>query len=262
MDTQNRIQFQMQGHRLDAVWFSDIGDRELQEDAVNVSCHHDTLAATICDGMGGYQGGEAASMVALEFLHDAFMNGDAVDASFYSELLDEMDARVYFLKDETGQRLNAGTTIVSVLIHGDHLNWFSVGDSRIYIIRGGEMIQATHDHNYCESLREMLRNGRITQEQFDNERERHAALTSYIGMGGVKLYDISTAPFILKDGDMLLLASDGLYNAIPPELLRSSFGADAEETAQCLIGRFKAAQIPSKDNTTFIIITYHQEEQK
>ena len=130
----------------------------------------------------------------------------------------------------------------------------------MYIIRDGEMLQATHDHNYHESLCDLLRSGKITQEQYESERERFKALTSYIGMGGVKLYDISKAPLTLKDGDTLLLTSDGLYNSVSAEQLQGCFREDAAETAQNLIEQFKASKASCRDNTTFIIIRYHQED--
>ena len=175
---------------LETGWYSDIGNRENQQDSCMISFHHGVLLTTVCDGMGGFEGGELASSIAVNHLHTRFENTNASDAEFYLNILDELDAQVFFLKDKSNRRIKAGTTIVSVIIDGNKMSWLSVGDSRIYIVRDNEMIQATRDHNYKEMLNGLLSRGTITRQQYEAESEKYTALTSYVGMGGIKLFDI------------------------------------------------------------------------
>ena len=245
-----------QNGTLQIGWCSDIGARELQEDSYKITFHHDVLLATVCDGMGGIPCGDQASKVAIDYLHDKFESGQKRAASFYSDTLDELDAQVYFLKDDTNRRLKAGTTIASVMVHDGKLDWFSVGDSRIYLFRGQEMVQVTRDHNYKETLIDLLENGDITYEQFEGERAKHPALTSFLGMGGIKRYEISRTPLQLCDNDMLLITSDGLYNTFPPEELSAESGSEISAVMEQIISRIISAQAQGRDNTTFIILKY------
>ena len=236
--------------------YSDIGNRDLQEDSYQITFHHGVLLATVCDGMGGIPFGDQASKVAVNYLHEKFEVEQPARASFYSDTVDELDAKVYFLKDEANRRLKAGTTIVSVLIHDGKLDWFSVGDSRIYLIRDHEMVQVTRDHNYRETLIDLLENGDITYSQFEGETAKHPALTSFLGMGGIKRYEISKSALRLCDNDVILITSDGLYNTFPPEELAAECDNEIDRIIEKTIARIASANAQGRDNTTFIIIKY------
>ena len=180
----------------------------------------------------------------------------------YERLLDELDAKVYYLKDEEGNPLSAGTMIVSVIIDGNKLSWLSIGDSRLYLIRENQIVQVTRDHNYLEALRDLLQNGKITQEQFLAEREKHAALTSYLGIGGVHQYDISAKPFCLNNGDLLVLATDGMYHSVDMQAFLPLCRAELPFMMQQLDAAIRADMQIIRDNATFIVIRYHQLERR
>lgn len=247
-------------HRFELGWYSDIGDRRTQEDAYYISTHDGVLLTSVCDGMGGHRGGEIASRTAVGYLHAAFQSAEFHDAQMYERLLDELDAKVFYLKDEDGSQLSAGTTIVSVLIDGDRMSWFSVGDSRLYLIREDTLVQVTRDHNYYEMLLDWMQQGKITEEQLIAERDKHAALTSYLGIGGIRQYNISSQPFKLQDSDLLLLVTDGLYHAVDMQLLTSLSHAEMPFFMQQLDGMVHADAMYARDNATMIAIRYHQLE--
>ena len=188
------------------------------------------------------------------------MQTDSPGTDFYPDHLEELDAAVYFLKDETGKRLEAGTTLVSVTIRGNQLTWLAIGDSRLYIIRGAEAVQATRDHNYKEYLLDLLKNGSITEKTFEEEREKHTALLSYLGMGNVQYYDLCAEPFTLQNKDVLLLASDGLYNTADVlEAVRHS-DRTVNGITDCLLRAIRQSPDQERDNTTFILIGYSEKE--
>lgn len=236
--------------------YSDVGDREHQEDSYLIIFNEGTLLVAVCDGMGGSKGGDIASRTVISHLKSHFEMSPHDDTTFYINILDELDASVYFLSDQNKRRLNAGTTLASILINNGQLNWFSVGDSRIYIVRNKEVVQATRDHNYKESLIDLLNQGNITKVQFESEKAKHAALTSYLGIGGVKLYDISSVPFVLEDEDIIIVTTDGFYNAIPIDIISSMSKISTEDIVRELSKMLVDNEMSNRDNTTFVIIKY------
>ena len=134
--------------------------------------------------------------------------------------------------------------------------WVSAGDSRIYVLRAGQMVQITTDHNYFFQLNEMLRNGEIDREQYRIEAQEGEALISYVGMGGLQWKDISRAPFVLRPKDTILICSDGLYRSVPAQLILASVCAaeNMENAASCIEQAIQEAAKPEQDNYTYILI--------
>lgn len=254
---------------LDIGLSSVIGKRKEQQDTVladdeYVYYERGKAIATLCDGMGGLSGGKLASSTCASILNNAFHDiGDTEDISlFYRKIIQKLDKEVRILRDDNGKVLNSGTTLISVAVNDGKLYWISVGDSRIYLIRKGRILCITHDHNYSMLLKQKVLKGQITKEEAENDPQKDA-LISYIGMGGVKYIDINTKPFVLADGDCLLLCSDGLYRTVDEnEMLRiiNSSKNDMRQAAssltECAIGKNKKGQ----DNTSVITIQYNEFE--
>lgn len=158
-----------------------IGSREDQQDAYYASSSGDTAFAVICDGMGGSVGGAAASQIVVNKIIEmvAIKNNTESYPAFFLRAIDILDESVVNLQKQSGA-LNSGTTIVAVGIEKGFLYWLAVGDSRLYIIRGDEIVQVTRDHNFALSI------GELTQEELKKaaispDRHRTDALVSFIG---------------------------------------------------------------------------------
>lgn len=130
---------------------------------------------------------------------------------------ESVDDIVYSLTDNNEKRIGAGTTLLSVVIHEDSLNWISVGDSRLYIFRGNDLVQVTNDHNYFYRLNQQKQAGMITAEEYHSKAHEGEALISFIGMGGLTLMDVTDDPVQLLSGDVILLCTDGFYRTITDE---------------------------------------------
>ena len=143
------------------------------------------------------------------------------------------------------------------MLQKEKLFWFSAGDSRLYVFRSGELVQATRDHNYFLRLNEQLHSGEISQEFYQQEADRGEALISFLGVGGFPVYDLTNAPLELMSGDILLLTTDGLYKAIHPDLIlhilrgNDSLAAKADKL-MTQITVLKRSMI--LDNTTFALL--------
>jgi len=236
-----------------------IGTREEQQDCSFVHCEEDRAFAAVCDGMGGMGYGSKASAVAVTKLRELLDQAQAQEPipAFFLRAVDILDEGVVNLKDDKGEKCNAGTTIVATAIDHDKLYWLSVGDSRLYILRGNEMARVTRDHNYFLSLKKMKQDAEINTLQFNQEAKRGDALISFIGMGGVQIMDINEIPFQLLPGDIILLTTDGLTKALKDnEILDVLRSGSLEQALSDLIALSTKKSIRFQDNTTCVAIKY------
>ena len=140
--------------------------------------------------------------------------------------------------------------------------WASVGDSRIYIIRGTQIQQVTKDHNYGLRLEQMKAAGRITEEEVTAARHKEA-LISFLGMGNVSLMDINTAPFEMQFGDVIMICSDGITKTLPDAQIRKIITAEEvklEKKAEALITAATRMNTHSQDNTSVVLICYREKD--
>lgn len=242
-----------------------IGTRKYQQDAVKIpDTNKQKSRKNICvlsDGMGGMQGGEIASNLTVNTMFDDFYNQDTENyPAFFSEEIKKVDKLVAGLKDETGKTMESGATLVSIIIDENNLYWASVGDSRIYIIRGDEIAQVNAEHNYYMTLKNRVEAGEITEEEAQNDPSKEA-LISYIGIGGIELADINQAPFSLENGDLIVLCSDGLYRILNDEAIKlivRSFSENIPLAAHMLVNTATENRQKNQDNTTAIVVKYKQ----
>ena len=245
--------------------YSIIGHRKTQQDFAGTFAGPDRVLAVLCDGMGGLMGGERASREAAGMLLKDYETKQPSKnfADFLCREAVRMDSRVHGLKSRDGRRLDAGTTAVAVVVSKDGTtDWMSVGDSRIYLLRGDSLKQLTRDQNYRCLLEDSLRKGEITQEHYDQEIQGKMAeaLTSYLGMGNIKKIGRSRQGIALKPGDQILLCSDGLYKSLSSDQIKAMLidnQIDARVSVRRLADMALAKAVKKQDNTTVVLIQYH-----
>lgn len=253
--------------------YTETGNRQYQQDAVYVS-KSKILAANkktrvlgiVCDGMGGMADGGKASQTAIQMMVQGFAQiekASSIDIpGFFHQGIQAVDKTIYNFPKENGK--GSGTTMVAVIAEDNKLYWASVGDSRIYIIRGGSMKQVTRDHNYWLRLQEMVAAGQMSQEEAMGKRQKEA-LISFLGIGNVSLMDINTQPFEMQTGDTVLLCSDGITKTLPDEQIKKIITADIvslEEKAKTLVRAAVTNNTHSQDNTSVAILQYRDMEIK
>ncbi len=240
-----------------------IGTREYQQDRFGFQEKDDVLLAVVCDGMGGLKGGEQASEISVQTLLNDFIETEVAPHSYNDFLFREakrLDRIVYSLKDASGKRLEAGTTIVSIVIADHFINWLSVGDSKIYFIRDNQIYDMVPQHNYKMTLDNLLNAGKITRQKYQSEIGRGEALISFLGIGNVSVIEVNRHPFRLNEGDMIVLCSDGLYKRLSDEQILAVIQDnyfDCQRAADTLTRTaMEYSNGKSQDNTTVIIATY------
>lgn len=217
----------------------------------------------VCDGMGGHEAGEVASQMAAErvrsylqvFREDLVGFRDTPSARRMLERLVRhaiVDASraVYECANEAPGRSGMGTTLSLVLVREGLAVMGHVGDSRVYLLRGGELHQLSQDHTY---VAELVRGG------LSIERARKSSLSHVLtrAVGRQPVVEVDTLVIELVAGDRLLLCSDGLVGHIdtPPELgPMLASGASAEALVAFGLER------DGSDNVTALVLDARHEE--
>lgn len=247
------------------------GNREYQQDNLYISESKKLAAnkktrilAVVCDGMGGMADGGRASETAIQMMVRGFQQVERMPdldiPAFFRQGIYAIDKTIAAFPKEEGK--GSGTTMVACIVENNQLYWASVGDSRIYIIRGDEIQQVTRDHNYELRLRSMIAAGQITQEEFMAARHKEA-LISFLGMGNITLMDINATPFEMQLGDVVMLCSDGITKTLPDAQIRRIITADAvkpEKKAKALIDAAIHTNTYSQDNTSVALICYQEKD--
>ena len=242
-----------------------IGTRKNQEDTIFGHREGEEALLIVCDGMGGLHGGERASKTAVESIGEAYFQNPEIESvpEFLEEEAYRADEKVACLRTGQGEMLHAGTTAVVAVIKDRELYWLSVGDSRIYIIRGKEIMAVNREHNYRMTMDAMLEEGTLTLEEYKKEEYRAEALISYLGIGNLELMDVNRQPFLLEEGDVVLLSSDGLSRSLTEEEILDivyEYEPDMQRTAEELTAAALGEKTSGQDNTSVVILQYHAEE--
>ncbi len=254
------------------TWYrSVLGNREYQQDALFVSGSRKLAAnkktrilAVVCDGMGGMADGGRASRKAIDMMVQGFQKVEKAPGlnipRFFQEGIYAIDQAIASFPKEGTK--GSGTTMVACIAEDNRLYWASVGDSRLYIIRGTQIKQVTRDHNYWLRLKEMRAAGKITDKELMEARHKEA-LISYLGMGNISLMDINTVPFEMQLGDVIMLCSDGITKVLSDEHIKQIITTEdlkPEERAESLIETAIHANTHSQDNTSVVLICYRERD--
>jgi serine/threonine protein phosphatase PrpC len=195
--------------RLVSESVSDVGRvRKINQD--NAFCRDDLVA--VADGMGGHQGGEVASAVAVEILET--QRDRLIDAQSYVALTEAANAAILERAAGDESLAGMGTTVVAlgkvtdVESSSETLVMVNVGDSRGYRFREGELVQITEDHNLVSVL---LKEGKITEEEARHHPNRNV-VTRALGIDPQVLVDMWEFEPVV--GDRYLLCSDGLFDEL------------------------------------------------
>ena len=208
----------------------------------------------VADGMGGANAGEIASALAVSavvcFVEENLEYADKT--LLLRKAITRANKAVFDTSRAKKEYENMGTTVVCALIDKNELYVANVGDSRCYLLRGGEFKQLTKDHSYVQ---EMLDKGLLTPQEAMLHPNRNL-ITRAIGTGRFIDIDVFINEFL--PDDRILLASDGLTGMVPKEkmeeIIKNNSAADA---AQRLIDA--ANDGGGRDNITAILI-YNSEE--
>jgi protein phosphatase len=167
--------------------------------------------AVIADGMGGYEGGQEASRMAVETVLHVYGQDPASDpgAALVKGFLAAHD-RIREYAEAHPELQGMGTTCTALALRGLKLFVVHIGDSRLYLLRRGTILRLTHDHSYVGRL---VESGILRSEEAETHPQRHI-LTAALGAGDELSPDAFTEPLELEAGDALVLCTDGLWSQV------------------------------------------------
>jgi serine/threonine protein phosphatase PrpC len=203
----------------------------------------------VADGMGGAAAGEVASAVAVEALGEAFAASDGATPDSLVEAARAANRAVWEEAEANPEMRGMGTTLVALAqVDGDRLAVANVGDSRAYVLHGGELRQVTSDHSL---VAEMVAEGRISKEEAEIHPRRNI-MTRALGVEP----DVPVDLFVeeANPGDRFVLCSDGLPREVSDEVISAVLRrrADPSEAARELVE--EAKRRGGNDNITVVVV--------
>lgn len=233
---------------MDAVGITHIGlQRKRNEDAYLIDPNRNLLM--VCDGMGGHRGGDVASRMAVEVIDQQFKYEQFADVpdSLHKAIM-QANKKIWQFGQKNEEVREMGTTITAAVIEQDQIVVAHVGDSSLYIIRQQEIIKFTDDHTLAE---QMLLDGLIKKEEIRSNAFNHI-LTRALGIESQVHIDIKKGT--VKDGDWVLLCTDGLSNLVEMQEIPSLLSKQHEpqRAAQDLINL--ALNRGGHDNITVVLL--------
>jgi len=218
--------------------------REINEDSGRFSRPSDpaTLASKgvlliVADGMGGHSAGEVASGMAVELAPRLYYASPRPAPDALREAVEEANRQIYAASLADESKHGMGTTCTALALANGEAFAAHVGDSRLYMMRGGQVYLLTEDHS---AVMEMVKLGLITMDEARHHEDKNVILRA---LGTAPEVEVSTLkPFRARAGDKYLLCSDGLYDLVPDEEIGRELSAaeDIHAAGERLIAIAKA----------------------
>lgn len=227
--------------------------RDENQDRVDAREYSGRILAVVCDGMGGERSGSQASEIAVREFFDRFEAGYAPDLDaegmriLLTSSVSAANSVIYTTARMDYKSFGMGTTCVAAYAEAGWLSIVNVGDSRAYLVQGGEIRQLTNDHTVVNML---LSQGKIKREEAANHPQRNM-LTRAVGVERVVRPDYYHIP--VEEDFLLLLCSDGLSGyCTEAEILRVIREKTADDLPQALVEL--ALEKGGRDNISLAVV--------
>lgn len=209
------------------------------------------VLAVVADGMGGHSGGEVASSLAVEVICRAYYASNSSPVEALTESLNQANREIHEASSRDEKLKGMGTTCTALAIYGNQAVVAHVGDSRLYLLREGEIYLMTEDHS---AVMEMVKQGLLSLEDARHHEDKNVILRA---LGTAPNVDVSTwkAPLTIHIGDQFILCSDGLYDLVADSEIKDIVSATADIHSSCEQLINLAKKRGGYDNITVGILT-------
>jgi len=221
------------------------------------------LVLVVSDGMGGALAGDVASRMAIEAVRDVLTGGNAngpgcdPDSSLVDCLKNatmQANRNIHYKSLEDSRCSGMGATLTGAAVKDDKLDLIQVGDSRAYVMRGAQIRLATKDQSLVQQLVDV---GQISEAEAETHMFRNVILQA---LGAQNELTPATARIQLRQGDMLLLCSDGLSGKLRNEEIREIVSAAEDLGSACTALVAEANNRGGEDNITVVLARFTGEE--
>jgi len=227
------------------------GGREKNEDRMGYSYTRDAGLFVLADGMGGHPDGEVAAQIALQTMSALFQREAKPQLhkvqAFLSTALMTAHHQIIRYASERAMLDTPRTTLVAAVVQDGELNWVHCGDSRLYVVRDGAVLERTHDHSYLEAQA----NAGAPIEGISRN-----VLFTCLGSTVRPMFDLA-GPVKLAEGDKVLLCSDGLWGSVDDDEIASTLAAlPVAEAVPALVERALSNAGDFSDNVTVLAMEW------
>lgn len=204
--------------------------------------------AVVADGMGGHKAGEVASAMAVSEFTRWLRCAPLPTEETVNYAVHEANRIIHRTAQRESDKSNMGTTLVSVWVDDEQVILCNVGDSRAYLLRGGEIQQMSRDHSV---VGELVEQGKLTKKEAKRHPQKNY-ITRAIGTSSMVQPEICTVE--RRNGDVWLLCSDGMSNYLEDEEIGEILCAQTDRKAcvKTLIDR--ALERGGADNITVVLL--------
>jgi len=235
---------------------SHIGGRKVNQDRMGYSFTRDALLLVLADGMGGHLRGEVAASVALQTISTLFQQQAQPYVKkpqrFLEESLQAAHRDIHQYRHAHQMPETPRTTIVACLIQHNTATWAHCGDSRLYWIRGSQILGRTRDHSHVENL---IAKGLAQPSERATHPDRNK-LWNCLGADTPPRVEVGAGAGLLP-GDLLLLCSDGLWSMLPDdEMVRRLQAQTVVRAVPDMLQAALRAAGDASDNVTALAIMW------
>jgi serine/threonine protein phosphatase PrpC len=248
---------------METIKLSLIGDREDNQDRVDIATADDVSILIVVDGMGGHAEGELAADTAVDAMIGEF-NQESFPCDDIGEFLSRCIVRAHEAVVAIGKSMDSDdrprATCALCLIQNDSAFWAHVGDSRIYHLRDDRVLTRTRDHSHVEML---LQDGMITEEEIAEHPLKNfveCCLGGESELPGASM----VSPAKLVHGDIIVVCSDGLWGGVSDDEIAAFYDPDEGSLGACLEAlAFASLEVcaPWADNTTAAVFRFQETDE-
>jgi protein phosphatase len=235
---------------------------ENPEDMNSLNLGDKGLVLVVSDGMGGALAGDVASRMAIDSVRDVMVGTDGDGCDEDASLVDclkhatmQANRAIHFKSLEDSRCSGMGATLTGAAIKDDKLDLVQVGDSRAYVVRGDQIRLATKDQSLVQQLVDV---GQISEEEAETHMFRNVILQA---LGAQTELLPATARIQLRNGDVLLLCSDGLSGKLRNDEIRQIVSASSDDLGEaCTALVAEANKRGGEDNITVVLARFTGDE--
>lgn len=237
-----------------------IGNREVQEDCYETVDTPSGHLMVLADGMGKAYGGRIASRTAVDVFVDLFQDYNAFDNPQYYFRKAFAAANRSILNTLENERRGCASVGAAMMRDG-WLYYAGVGNVKLCVFRGGDLVPLSAGHTLDVLAEQSFRTGRLTREDalvlLENKR-----LYNYVGQDGFQNVELLDRPIALKQGDIVVLMSDGVYDLLPWREIEDVLAVrqDCQSMAYQIIEKVNQDPTEEKDNASIVLLRWSGKE--
>jgi serine/threonine protein phosphatase PrpC len=222
-------------YNIEACLLSDVGcQRERNEDRILFFKLNDPVLlerkgsiAVVADGIGGHMAGEVASGLAIEVIQRTYYEDTKDTALALKRAFETANQEIYEASSNDQAYRGMGTTCTALVLKNGLAYCAHIGDSRLYLIRGGEIFLMTEDHTVVMDL---VRSGILSAEEAHHHPDKNI-ISRALGTNSNVEVSIWTEPFPVQESDIFILCSDGLHDLVENDEIKQIATSEDLHTA-------------------------------